>query len=68
MKREEVCAIDEEKGPLIVMVAIGAPQVRLALRRRRKLLTRAPTWDSELLYVTYNRTTERDAQGRPIYR
>jgi hypothetical protein len=55
---EEVCAMDEEKGPLIVRPARGALTVRLALFRR----------DGRMVYATYTRTDERDAAERPIYR
>jgi hypothetical protein len=54
---EEVCAMDETKGPLIVRAKRGAPAVRLAIRRH-----------DQLVYVTYARTEERDPHNRPIYR
>lgn len=55
---EQVCVIDTEKGPLIVTTDAGAARVRLAVSRGTK----------PLVYVTYARTDERDADGRPIYR
>ncbi len=50
--------MDKTHGPLIVRTAADAPTVRLALRGEK-------TW---LEYVTFARTDERDADGRPIYR
>lgn len=54
---EEVVALDWEKGPLIVRPMKLAPRVCLALRR-----------GTQLVYATYERTTDRDAEGRAIYR
>jgi hypothetical protein len=62
---EEVCAMDDEKGPLVVSPRKGAPTVRLALMKR---LGMPGEFDQQLVYVTYARTDERDSQGRPIYR
>lgn len=56
---EEVCVMDASRGPLIVRPQKGAPTVRLALRALRS---------NQLVYVTYDRTDEHDAEGRPIYR
>lgn len=58
MLKEEVCAMDDQKGPLVVKTDAGAPTVRLALQRG----------DNKVVYATYTRTEERDVEGRPIYR
>lgn len=57
MKKEQVCAIDDAKGPLVVTVRENTPVITLVLLK-----------DGRFVNVTYARTDERDAEGRPIYR